>query len=1230
MDNNSKVKNAMEFVNCVVFIKETNDDIDTHREFSDKAWHFYAIGNLGDSKKTDNTRANDVDDIKEFVIEISDNTLPNSTFQTGVYNQDGSYVYPITNAQWTAGNPAYDSLYNDWDGSFEFRYDMGGQTKDGVSVSTDDETIKAQRLANKQVWRDFYKWVITSTDEDFVSQLGSWFIEDSAIYWYLFTERYTMTDNRAKNTFWHYGKCSDGVYRFELWDYDNDTSLGINNTGELTMTYGFEDTDYKVKELPSSGYAFNGAQSVFFCRIRDLMGDRLRTKYTEYNRNGCWSAENLIKQWDDMQAQFPEELWRLDYERKYERSYLEGSPRFLTSMMNGRKKYQRRQFERDQEKYIGSKYLDTSVTADQIMFRCNTPSEAVVSPNYTLHITPYSDMYLSVMFGNSTPYQVRAKAGVEYDVPCPYSTMDDTAVLIYNASHIQAIGDLSACYIHDNDFSKATKLQRLVIGNTTTGYENVFLENLNMGKNYLLEYLDIRNTPSLVSTINLSECGNLREFYAEGSNINGVIFANGARLVTAHLPEIASLTMKNLVYLEDLQIASYNKLSTLIIENCESVIDTLEMFTNASNLSRIRLIGIDWNTIRDTLLRAYGLRGIDAGGYESNKSVLAGDVFIPIAYQQELSDYHEQWPDLTISYDSMITQYVVTFVNHDGTVLDIQYVNTGEAPVDPITRETNPIATPTRPSTVSTNYTFSKWDAENEYGVLPIVYSNRTITAQYTESTRVYTVKYVSNGVTLQQSTAEYGSTIFYEGEIPTKTDAEAAQIYNLFRSWDKSGYVDGDKTINALFDSVQYVDGYFDNKDLSELTPVELMMLTKMQNLVTQPLNITNYVDIQDSLQFSMGQDVTYPDIEEEVFIDSKTVFGGSNRIDTPTAIFSEDRDFTFAIDYNILSTSRAYATIAQCFQTNGNNGFKISLNGSGSVTVQWGSSEVTIGSSNNRDIVVLRHQKGSTTLHVYAGNIPYSSINYQTTEAVRVPVFSNTLVFGCSKSDTGNYANYVNGEIGWAKLWYADLGDAQCRKLVSWIHEDIVMRAYGFKKYDAIDQNGNAIESTSISLLADNLLENSFFISSVSSTAGGFGATSLFTLLNGRFYNAIPDQWKALIKRINVSYLAGNRSSEILQTGAYISIPSYVELMSGIGAPYSMEGSLYGIPESPTISYMTSSDSRRRTKNGASDPIPYWTRTPDINYQNYWYYVDQYGSINSYRYGNSEMSGVLIEFSI
>lgn len=1215
-----RVKNDMEFVNCVVFIKESNPDLTTHREFQDTDWHYYALGNIGDSKKTDITRAYDPDDMKEFCVEISDNTLANSIFQTGVKNADGSMKYPITKAEWVAGNEAYDALYNDWDGSYEFRYDCCGDSKDGEAISTDEakEQIRAQ---NKQIWRDFYEFVITSSDSEFVSNLKNWFIVDSALYWYLFTTRYTMIDNRAKNSFWHYAKhyistseaatlgdkasyytidddaaAINNGYRFDLWDYDNDTALGINNSGELTMTYGKEDTDYRTEGNPSSGYVFNAAESVFFCRVRDLMVSDLRKLYISCESKNCWSATSLINEFDSKQNEWPEELWRVDYVRKYERTYRNGNTRFLEQMMNGKKKYQRRQFERDQEIYMATKFVGNKAASDQIMFRCNTPVSAAVKPDYTLHLTPFSNMYLSVMFGNSSVTQIRAKAGQQYSISCPYTTMDDTAVLIYAASRIQSMGDVSACYIHDNDFSKAEKLKELIIGNTTEGYSNEFLTNLVIGNNRLLEKLDVRNTPNLVSSLDLSRCGNLKELYATGSGLTGVLFANGGMIETALLPDtLTSINMRNLKYLDNLNIAGYDQITTAIIENCDTI-DSVDLLNKATKLNRARIIGVNWSLENTTLLdRLYKMGGIDKNGYNVDQSIVTGSVHVPVMKEKLLAQYHEAWPDLEITYNTLVQQFTVTFKNDNGDILDVQYVDKGTKAVDPLTREDNPIPTPTKESTVSTDYTFAGWDKD-----IVDAFDNQVITATYSETTRNYTIKYVSNSTVLQETSAPYGSSVLYEGEIPTYTAEESAYKYYLFSGWDQGGYVNGDKTINAVYDSCEYKEGYFVGKEIADMRPVELYMMTKLG--LAGVITLTDYVSAKDALTIQLGNDFSYSDIEEQVLISDKTVFNGSNYVDTGVTLLSEDRDFVLAIDCKMDSGNSNNAVLAQCFSGLDTSGFKLTYNSG--IKLLWGSSSATPFSVNNREMIVLRHIKGDNGIYVYSSNTTGDSSYYVELSGIHSMVHNVSLVFGCSKLEDGSYENYGLGTVYWSKVWYADLGDAVCKKIAYWPHESINFEACcesngSMKRYYLSDNSG---ARSSITFISSHTLTHPAVMDTASTNAGGWASFALNSYLNSRVYEAFPDSWKQLIKQVKVKSSIGEKSLTVSSSDCYVFIPSISELVPSMTAePYGSEGT--------AISHFTSNDARV-CYNPEGVAVQYWTRSPSIDWNNYVFRISTNGA--------------------
>lgn len=1240
--DDQRVRDTMEFHNCVVFIRENDPDLTKHREFNDTNYHYYALGNMGDDKKTDFRRANDATDPKEFILEIADFDVPLGEFPTGKENgTGGAYISP---EEFVAGNTAYDNLYSEYtydeEGkfkafgaeSYEFRYEMDGIT---------DE----QRQTNIDVWREFYKFVVTSTDEEFVENLGNYFVVDSALYYYLFTERYLMTDNRCKNSFWHYGKCDDGIYRFDLcFAYDMDTAIGIDNTGKLVLTYGLEDVDKDA----SGAYVYRAAESNFFCRIRDLFADRLKGMFQSRESLGAWSATSLINQWDEAQNQFPEELWRLDIIRKYIRTYKGESvdnsivpkddsgnpladPMFLEPMLNGRKRYQRRQFERNNELYFATKYISTTAKNNFIRLRFNNPIDAVVKQDYTIYLTPYSDMYLGVAYGNTDPVHFRAKAGVEYTIERDTETATADIIEIYGASFIQAIGDLSKCYLGDNSFAMATRLQSLTIGSDVEGYENTFMNKLSLGNNKLLEYLDIRNVTGFVKAtgqkdpvIDLSGCSNLLELRAEGAGITGVIFANGGKIEKAYLPAITSLTMKNLNNIEEFKIENYDGLQTLIVENVPAI-NTYNIVNSSPSLNTVRLVGIDWNSdygIKNTdiLDRLYDMRGVDANGYgttvpegsDFGGSVVTGAFYAATVKEREKVDYKNAWPYLDITEGTLINQFVVTFKNEDGTVLDVQYVDKGGYAVDPTTRAENQIAIPTKESTISTNYTFNGWDIDFE--TLQI-FKDYTITATYAETTREYTVTYESIGYpsALYSATAPYGSTVAYGGDVttPVYTDEEGGFKFYLFTGWDRSGYVDGDKTIKAMFDTCEFVNGYFDDlldgsRELSDLRPVELYMMTKLGLA-------ENYIVGGDEISITFGNDVDYSDIDAQEIISEPRTFTGASGdyYNTGLSLFSGDKSFVLAIEYNVTAGD----TIAQCFSDDtlgdGQRGFRIRKSGASvAFNVNDGSAN-TIANANSREIVVIRHIKGENNLHVYSSSTASDSIVYTNFTATSALTHDRPLVFGCYLNNGDVASLYSAGTVYWAKLWNVDLGDSICRDLAAWPHETMPFKAC----YNAEDEFGNQTAKTYT--LSDGSYKNSsmtFIASNVlpiakqfdaSSTTGGYAASDIKVYLDDRIYAAMPIQWKQLLKEVIVSSTAGNKSTSIVGANCHIFIPSVAEVYPGRMEPYTSEGTM--------IAHMTNTDERICTDfNGIA--VEYWTRSPNASYENYIYTIEASGSMDAY----------------
>ena len=1217
-------KITMEFYNTVVFVRENSEDLSSHREFADTGWHFYAIGNLGDSKDTDQTRTNDPSDHSEFVVEIADNPLPNANFPSGVTDSNGKQVYPITETQWKAGNPAYDSLHNAWGDTFEFRYSHPD--------ITDEE-----EAANIATFNRFYKWVITATDAEFVDHLHDWCVPGAFEYFYLFTERYTMTDNRAKNTFWHWGRyyisqaqatamgaekaawfviddeaaAINGGYRMDAWDYDNDTSLGINNSGEMTMPAGKEDIDYRTDGDPNSGYMYNGAESGFFCRLRDLMYPQLQTMFNNCESAGAWSAEGLINEFDAWQEQFPEELWRLDIERKYIRTYKGGTKRFLETMLNGRKKYHRRQWERDQEGYMSTKYVSTKAKEDQIMFRCNTPLEAVVTPNYNLKIIPYCDMYLVVLYGNSpAPIRIRAKAGQEYEILNPLTTaMDDTAILIYYASRIQALNDLSGAYIHDNDFSKAEKLQTLVIGNGTEGYSNVFLTALNIGNNPLLELLNVRGCPNLTGALNLTACGNLQTLYAQDTSLKGVTFASSGAIRHAYLPStVNTLVMRSLHYLTNLQM-SYDSLESLTEEY--SIVDELAIVRDAADtLQTLKLTGIDW-VLDDTDVLNQILT--------MNSTQLIGKVHISgTVKSQELINYNLAWPDLVVSYDTLLPQNPVTFLNWDGTVLDVQYVVVGEGAVDPITREENPIETPTRPTTASTIYTYTGWDTD-----FSRVVTSMTVKATYSETIREYTVEWYNGTTMLESVTVSYGSSVAYSGDEPTDTSLEQYQIYRLFDGWDKcTTFVKDHMKVNARF-----AEGYAPKageKTLAEMTPVELYSCVRSGvlasngglNADSSSADYYGLITSGDEVDITFGHDVDYDNVEsvEIVPVGSPMVFDGTNYYNTGIKLFDEDKSWTLALDIECATSSFVNNTVLMsCCASS--NGVALKYTTNALMTEYGGTNGLSFLSKSDtsgmREIVVLRHRKGDPNLYISSSRISNNSMMETSIRRTAVIQHSSELVFGCLyESSDGFTDRFAKGTIHWAKIWHEDLGAELASTLASWPRFVTTFQAVGFSDYNfrlhpITGANGKYCACAFLMKYISGFKRT---VNSSGSADGGWPASDLRSWCNNRLYFAMPSQWRKIISKVDVASVV-DKNATIAMSSDYVWLPSVKEMSSN---------NLSNVPGASvegngTINIYTDNISRiKLILNDEGSTSYWWLRTPNFR-DNSWMGVLPSGDVTS-----------------
>ena len=694
-------------------------------------------------------------------------------------------------------------------------------------------------------------WVYSTTGDvdKFKTEFEQHFNLHYTLMYYVLTEVFGMVDSRAKNMFLN---TWDGVIWYPVF-YDMDTALGLNNEGVNVF-----DPDIEYNDKIGSQNVYNGSTSVLWNNFKAAFADEIKELYTQLRSDGKLTAGEILSALDAVTSNFSKALYNADAQSKYIDPLIEnGDATYLYCAQGDRREHFKLWIDR-RLKYLDSKYYASEYADDYVMMRIYSPSDttttSAVAFNGAFTLKSFIPLYMGVRYGaNGELFQVRAKAETSTTVKATTSIdLNDKETYIYGASKIKDLGDLASKYVGTLDVSKATQLTKLVVGSSKTKYSNTNLIELKIGNNNKLNHLDIRNCPSLTQAIDLSGCDNIQEVYATGTSIPSVTLADGGNLRVITLPAtITNLTLKNQPLIETITMAGYTNVSTLVVENCNEKVDPIitNIVQNSTALSRVRLINIDWNLTDKTFLeKLMQCGGIDENNNNTDKSIVTGKVYVGSIGQSDIDRIKAYFPNLTLTYGTLIEQFTVTFTNWDGTVLDVQAVDKGGAAVDPITRKDNPIATPTRERDAQYTYTYSGWGS-----ILTGVYTDRTIVAQYSTTINSYTVNFYNNSSgtaeLLYTQTVDYGSAAKYTGDRPVYQGAGEGTY--LFGGWSPSVQViTGNTDAYAIFNEMVVPETV---KTLEECTPAEIKAISMLGTK-----NDSNQWTVGDNVWFEVGDTKT------------------------------------------------------------------------------------------------------------------------------------------------------------------------------------------------------------------------------------------------------------------------------------------------------------------------------------------------------------------------------------
>ena len=542
----------------------------------------------------------------------------------------------------------------DFDNALEFNY-----PKD-VTWTTATE---AQKTAFKRLWgwiRDCVPSGATPADvktfvsAKFKSEVSQYINKDFLLAWWLFTDYFSMVDQRAKNMIW---ATWDALVWYMLY-YDGDTQLGDRNDSMLAYLY---DVTRDTWDAEKSKYAFEGHDSHLWCLVLANFEAEIKEMATKMRSKLSMAQVNKVFD-EEQQSNWSGRAFNKSGRIKYIIPQIEGVQTKdglvkypYIYALKGDKKSFRHWFINNRFSLLDAKYETGNFLSDNIDLYMSRTAAAAAN---TMVLTA-SELYYFGYGTNNAPHlqaSQRAEKGGKVTLTFKSAFTVNDPIRVYGASRIAELDARGAAnnLTGDINLNKCRVLRKLDLstsGSGSMGWCLVLDQCRQLAEVNLYGQANAK-TGTLSSTVlDFTRQTRLTTLDARGANVNAVLFAKGSPVATAKLGStIQTLRLEYLpeLTMSGLTLQNWSSVKTLRLAGCPHL-DWKTIASQCTNLDRIRIEGIDLED-DGTLLHKYkGLKGVDAGGNAVDYCALVGKIQLTrFVEEEEMTALRERYPELTI------------------------------------------------------------------------------------------------------------------------------------------------------------------------------------------------------------------------------------------------------------------------------------------------------------------------------------------------------------------------------------------------------------------------------------------------------------------------------------------------------------------------------------------------------------------------------------------------------